>query len=55
MASTVSFSNADRTATLNPDAELFPGTKYKVSLTSAIKDWSGNKLAASNWTFTTEP
>jgi len=42
------------TATLNPNADLTPGTSYTVTVTTGVKDVAGNALAAqSTWTFTT--
>lgn len=41
------------TAILNPKANLVPGKKYTVRLTSGISDGVGNRLAATSWSFTT--
>ena len=49
----VSFDAATRTATLNPAADLTPGTVYTAALTDAVKDVAGNALAPLSWTFTT--
>jgi hypothetical protein len=51
----VSFVANDRTAHVTPSAELQPGVKYKLTLSSAIVDWSGNHFAGANWSFTTSP
>jgi hypothetical protein len=52
---TVTFTPIERTARLTPSVELLPGTKYKLTLTSAIVDWSGNHFAGASWSFTTSP
>ncbi len=44
------------TATFNPTAALSPGTSYTVSVTTGVKDISGNPMAAVySWSFTTAP
>jgi hypothetical protein len=49
---TVTYSGA--TATLNPDADLAPGTVYHVTVAGSVKDANGNALGADDtWTFTT--
>jgi hypothetical protein len=52
---TVSFMPNDRTARLTPVDSLQPGAKYKLTLSSAIVDWSGNHFAGASWSFTTSP
>jgi hypothetical protein len=52
---TVTIVPVDRTIRLMPNDRLQPGTKYRLTLTSAIVDWSGNHFAGANWTFTTSP
>jgi len=49
----VSFDAHTRTATLVPLDPLRPNTKYKVSLANTIRDWSGNRLAVTSWSFRT--
>lgn len=51
----VSIVPVERTIRLVPNATLQPGTKYRVTLTSAIVDWSGNHFAGASWSFTTSP
>jgi PKD repeat protein len=53
VAAAVSYDSATRTATLNPNADLSPGTTYTVRLTGGIADAAGNPLGATSWTFTT--
>jgi hypothetical protein len=49
MPAKVTLSANRRVATLNPTANLKVGKKYRVRLTSAIKDPVGNQLAAYTW------
>ena len=49
----VSYNGGSKTATLNPNANLLPGTKYRVALSGGIKDTAGNPLAWTTWYFTT--
>jgi Ca2+-binding RTX toxin-like protein len=51
--SAVSYDEATRTATLDPDADLEPATAYQVSLSDGIRDEGGNALPAAGWMFTT--
>ena len=51
--STVAFTPSDRTVRVTPTAGLQPGKTYRLVLSSAIVDWSGNHLAAASWSFTT--
>ena len=51
----VTFTPIERTVRITPSAELVPGTKYRLSLSSAIVDWSGNHFAGASWSFTTAP
>jgi len=55
IAATVTFTPQERTARLTPDEPLRPGTRYRLTLTSAIKDWSGNKFAGASWSVETAP
>ena len=42
------------TATFTPSADLLPGTVYTATITTGVKDLTGNPLAANTvWTFTT--
>jgi Big-like domain-containing protein len=50
---TVRYDAAGRTATLDPTPTLKAGTRYRVALTTGIRDAAGNRLAATAWTFTT--
>jgi hypothetical protein len=53
----VTYNGTDRTATLNPGADLAADTNYTATIkggTSGVKDVAGNALAADRtWTFTT--
>ncbi|CAN5360717.1 hypothetical protein BH20ACT5_BH20ACT5_06500 [soil metagenome] len=49
----VTYSAATLTATLNPNADLAPGTQYTARLLDGITDTSLNPLAPVTWTFTT--
>jgi hypothetical protein len=52
----VGFDAASRVATLNPNADLAPDTRYRATLTTGISDTSGNALAADDsWEFVTGP
>jgi hypothetical protein len=51
----VTFTPIERTARITPAEELRSGTKYKVTLTTAIVDWSNNRFAGASWSFTTSP
>ena len=51
----VTFTPIERTARITPAEELRSGTKYKVTLTSALVDWSNNRFAGASWSFTTSP
>jgi len=57
VASVVTYDDATRTITLNPNANLTPGRSYTLTLvgtgTSGIRDLAGNRLAATSVTFTT--
>lgn len=55
VTASVSFDPEFRTATLVPNDFLTPDTRYRVTLSSAIRDWSGNRLQGSSWTFRTAP
>ena len=53
---TVAYDAATRTATLDPDADLAPGTAYTATVTTGATDAAGNPLAADRvWAFTTTP
>ncbi|WP_457973269.1 Ig-like domain-containing protein [Arthrobacter sp. D1-17] len=53
----VTYTGTDRTATLNPNADLAAGTTYTATIkggSAGVKDVAGNALAADRtWTFTT--
>jgi hypothetical protein len=49
----VTYDAASRTARLDPAVFLPRGTRFTVSLTPAITDIAGNRLAATSWSFTT--
>lgn len=51
LSARVTTSSDGRRAVLNPATGLRRGTYYTVSLTSGIKDRSGNGLAAKTWSF----
>ena len=53
VASTVTYDASRRRATLKPTVHLAGEAKYTATLTSGIKDPSGNALATTSWTFTT--
>lgn len=50
---TVAYDAATLTATFTPSLALEPGTKYKASLSSAVRGAVGKRLAAYYWRFTT--
>ena len=50
----VGYTAATHTATLTPNSSLVAGTTYTASITTAVKDLSGNALLANySWSFTT--
>ncbi len=49
----VTYNGATKTATFNPDSNLAYDTEFEVSLSSGIKDPSGNALNLTTWKFTT--
>ena len=53
IASTVTYDASTRRATLKPKVNLAGEAKYTATLTSAVKDATGNALATTSWTFTT--
>jgi myo-inositol-hexaphosphate 3-phosphohydrolase len=54
VSAVVGYDDATRTATLDPSADLSPGTSYTATVTTGVKDRSGNALAAARtWSFTT--
>jgi methionine-rich copper-binding protein CopC len=53
VAASVSYNAANRTVTLNPNANLSLSTTYTVHLSGAITDLFGNPLAPVSWSFTT--
>ncbi|HEX2723239.1 MAG TPA: Ig-like domain-containing protein, partial [Gemmatimonadaceae bacterium] len=56
VAASVAYNSDTRVATLSPSAPLSAGQTYTVTLTTGIKDVSGNGLAASDvFSFTTTP
>lgn len=52
---TVAYNASTRVATLNPNPNLAPDTQYTATLTGAIQDASGARLAPTVWKFTTGP
>ncbi|HET7475821.1 MAG TPA: peroxidase family protein [Dermatophilaceae bacterium] len=50
----VTYDAATRTATLNPNANLAPGTLYTARLRTGITDTAGNPLAPVTWSFTVD-
>ena len=52
IAATTSYDPTTRTAILNPNANLTPGTTYTATLSGA-RDLFGNTMAPTSWTFTT--
>jgi hypothetical protein len=57
---TVTYNNATRTATVNPNANLLADRTYTVSVSGAaaavaVRDTAGNTMANSAWQFTTGP
>ncbi len=56
VAATAAYDAATRTATLDPDADLAPGTAYTATVTTGATDAAGNPLASDRvWAFTTTP
>ena len=56
VTATVSYDANSQTATLTPSTALTAGTKYQVTLTTAITDANGNALSQDvTWSFTTAP
>ena len=56
LAGAVTYDAATRVATLNPTADLAPGTTYTATMTgggTAIRDAANNALATTSWSFTT--
>ena len=49
----VDYDELTDTISLNPDADLEPGTTYTVSLGTTIEDLAGNALSATSWDFAT--
>jgi hypothetical protein len=55
LPASLSYSTVTDNAILTPQVDLLPGTKYRVTLTSAIEDKDGyNLINASSWSFTTD-
>lgn len=53
---TVSYNVLNRTAAFTPSVPLAQGTSYTATIATAVRDKTGNALAASrNWSFTTLP
>ena len=54
---TVSYNATTRVVTFNPfgtaTTTLAANTRYRVNLTTGIRDLAGNPITATNWTFTT--
>ncbi|MFD2091520.1 Ig-like domain-containing protein, partial [Blastococcus deserti] len=56
VAAVVTFNSTSLVATLDPDANLAPDTRYRATLTTGIRDSAGNTLAADDtWEFLTGP
>ena len=53
VSSTVAYDAATRRATLRPSAPLAGDATYTATLTSGIRDATGNALAGRSWSFTT--
>ncbi|QIN79367.1 hypothetical protein GBA65_13555 [Rubrobacter marinus] len=53
VTSAVTYNAANRTATLNPNANLLRNTLYTAALTGGIRDQAGNTLAPVSWSFRT--
>jgi len=53
VSATLTWNQATRTLTLNPNSNLAAGVTYTVKASSAIKDGAGNRLKATKWTFKT--
>jgi hypothetical protein len=51
----VTYNAAKRTATIDPAKAMFHGRRYAVVVVRGIKDPSGNRLAATSWSFRTSP
>src|SRR5690606_4985030 len=49
----VTYDASARRATLKPSVHLAPEATYTATLSSGIKDTSGNAMATTSWTFTT--
>ncbi len=50
----VTYNPATATATINPRLWMFRHERYAIYLSADIRDGSGNRLAASHWSFTTD-
>jgi hypothetical protein len=53
LTATVTYDSANKTAALDPNADLLPNTTYTAQLTSDITDLAGNVLVPLSWSFTT--
>ncbi len=54
LAGFVTYDVPSRVATLNPNADLLANTSYTATVTTGVRDLTGNALAANSvWTFTT--
>jgi hypothetical protein len=51
---TVTYNNATRTATLNPNATLLADRTYSMAV-SSVRDTAGNSMGFTSWQFTTGP
>ncbi|GAB15076.1 hypothetical protein ARGLB_080_01420 [Arthrobacter globiformis NBRC 12137] len=51
---TVTYNNATRTATVNPNATLVADRTYSLAV-SSVRDTAGNTIAFTSWQFTTGP
>jgi len=54
---TVTYDSLTRSATLDPESDLKPGTQYAATISSTIQDAAGNNPLSSDfsWSFTTAP
>jgi hypothetical protein len=55
VAATVTYDAATKRATLDPDADLDPDSRYTATLESRISDAMGNPIVRHSWYFTTGP
>ena len=53
VAAALTYNDATRTVTVDPNATLSANTDYRVTLTSGVTDIAGNALATTTWRFRT--